>query len=321
MESSEHELILPIVKDDNICLPLSINAVSKYWNIDLPMSEAIEISKKYPTVNGSILIEGIELAERHGLASIIVHSNLNELKKTIDMGIPPIVILPGVQNTIQHASVISGYDDVEKTIMHYIPNAQNDEEFQVGVIPEKQFDKIWSEDGRLMIILAPTDIMMKIPISNENSIKSNRLCFLSERLNLLKNTDEAINSLKQAIELDEKNSTAYSLLGSIYNEKNSPECVEYYKKSIQINEKSFIAYRGLGNYYLKSQNFSESEKSYTKAIDINPTRYGPIYKNRAITRMQQNKNVQAKSDLENYLKYSPNAPDKDSIQQAINDLN
>lgn len=321
MESSEHELILPIIKEDNICLPLSINAVSKYWNIDLPMSEAIEISKKYSSVNGSILIEGIELAERHGLSSIITHSSLSDLKKIIDMGIPPIVILPGVQNTIQHASVISGYDGTEKTIMHYIPQAENDEEFQVGVIPEKQFEKIWSEDGRLMIILAPTDIMMKIPISNEKSIKSNRLCFISERLNLQKKPKEAIDSLKQAIELDDKNSTANSLLGSIYNEQNSPECVDYYKKSIAINNKSFLAYRGLGNYFLKTQNFSESEKFYTNALEINPTRYGPIYKNRAITRMQQNKNPQAKSDLENYLKYSPNAPDKESIQQAIKDLN
>ena len=320
MESSEHELILPIIKDDNICLPLSINAVSKYWNIDLPMSEAVEISKKYANVNGSILIEGIELAERHGLASIIIHSNLSELKKFIDMGIPPIVILPGVHNVIQHASVISGYDETSKTIMHYIPEEENDDEFKVGVIPEKQFDKIWSEDGRLTIILAPTDIMMKIPISNEKSVKSNRLCFLSERQNLLKNTKEAIDSLKQAIQLDEKNSTAYSLLGSIYNEQNSPECVNNYKKSIEINNHSFLAYRGLGNYYLKSQDFSESEKFYSNAIEINSTRYGPIYKNRAITRMQQNKNTQAKSDLENYLKFTPNASDKDSIQQALTEL-
>lgn len=321
MESPEHELILPIIKEDNICLPLSINAVSKYWNIDLPMPEAIDISTKYSNVNGSILIEGIELAERHGLASIISHSNLSELKKLIDMGIPPIVILPGVHNVIQHASVISGYDDISKTIMHYIPEEGNDDEFKVGVIPEKQFDKIWSEDGRIMIILAPTDIMMKVPISNENSIKSNRLCFLSERLNLLKNTDEAIDTLKQAIKLDEKNSTAYSLLGSIHNEQNSPECVDNYKKSIEINNNSFLAYRGLGNYYLKSQNFSESEKYYSNAIEINSTRYGPIYKNRAITRMQQNKNTQAKSDLENYLKFTPNASDKESIQQAISELN
>ncbi|MDX1533944.1 MAG: C39 family peptidase, partial [Nitrosopumilaceae archaeon] len=303
MESQEHELILPIIKEDNICLPLSINAVSKYWNIDLPMSEAIDISKKYQNVNGSILIEGIELAERHGLASMIIHSSINELKKIIDMGIPPIVILPGVQNTIQHASVISGYDETEKTIMHYIPEADNDEEFKVGIIPEKQFDKIWSEDGRLMIILAPSDIMMNIPVSNEKSIKSNRLCFLSEKLNLLKNTSEAIESLKNAINLDEKNSTAYSLLGSIYNEQNSPDCVNYYKKSIDINNRSFLAYRGLGNYFLKTQNYSEAEKYYSNALDINSTRYGPIYKNRAIARMQQNKNKQAKSDLENYLKH------------------
>ena len=321
MESAEHELILPIIKEDNICLPLSINAVSKYWNIDLPMSEAIEISKKYQNVNGSILIEGIELAERHGLASMIIHSSIDELKKIIDMGVPPIVILPGVQNTIQHASVISGYDEIEKTIMHYIPEADSDEEFKVGIIPEKQFDKIWSEDGRLMIILAPSDIMMNIPISNEKSIKSNRLCFLSEKLNLLKNTNDAIESLKNAISLDEKNSTAYSLLGSIYNEQNSPDCVSYYKKSIEINDKSFLAYRGLGNYFLKVQNYSEAEKYYSHALEINSTRYGPIYKNRAIARMQQNKNKQAKSDLEYYLKYTPNASDKDSIQQAIQELN
>jgi len=44
-EESEHELILPpISENDNICLPLSVNAVAKYWNIDLPMSEAIEIA-------------------------------------------------------------------------------------------------------------------------------------------------------------------------------------------------------------------------------------------------------------------------------------
>lgn len=317
---SDHELILPIVKDDNICLPLSVNVVSKYWNVDLPMKEAIEISKKYPTVNGSILIEGIELAEKYGLQSIILRSNIAELKKFIDMSIPPIVILPGVQNVIQHASVISGYDDSTKTIMHYIPEEENEDEFKVGVIPEKQFDKIWSEDGRIVIILAPSDIMMKIPVSNENSAKSNMLCFMSEKLNLQKDTKQAIETLKQAIKLDEKNSVAYSLIGSIYNEQNSPDCVDNYRKSLDINGNSFLAYRGLGNYYLKSQDFNKSEKYYSNAIDINPTRYGPIYKNRAIVRMQQNKNAKAKSDLEKYLKHTPNAADKDSIRQAISEL-
>ena len=90
-EDAEHELILPPISDtDNICLPLSVNAVAKYWNIDLPMTEANEIASKYLGMNGSILIEGINLAERHGLSSLVLHSSISELKQAIDMGIPPL---------------------------------------------------------------------------------------------------------------------------------------------------------------------------------------------------------------------------------------
>ena len=80
-EEQEHQLLLPLVEEENICLPLPINVVSKYWNIELPMAEAIESSKKYSDFNGSIITEGIELAERHGLSCKIVHSSLDELKK------------------------------------------------------------------------------------------------------------------------------------------------------------------------------------------------------------------------------------------------
>ena len=74
---------------------------------------------------------------------------------------------------------------------------------------------------------------------------SNRLCFLSEKQNLLGNTDEAIESLKKAILLDPSNSTAYSLLGSIFNEKNSSECISYYENALKINQRSYLAYRGM----------------------------------------------------------------------------
>jgi len=96
MEPENHKLLLPLVDEENICLPLPINVVSKYWNIELPMAEAIETAKKYSGFDGSVLIEGIESAERHGLTCKIVHSSLSELKKIIDSGIPPIVILPGI---------------------------------------------------------------------------------------------------------------------------------------------------------------------------------------------------------------------------------
>lgn len=312
---SEHELLLPQVTEENICLPLAISAVSKYWNVNLPLSEAKEIAKKYPNVRGSILIEGIELAERHGLGSLILHSTISELKKIIDMGIPPIVILPGLYETVQHASVISGYDESEKTIIHYIP--QQD---QIGAIPEKQFEKLWQEDGYLVILLAPPDIISTIRVENKSKEKSNRLCFVSEKLNLQGKHDDAVKSLKEAVTLDASNSTALCLLGGIYNENNTQECVGFYEKSIEANKKCYLAYRGLGNYYLKTKQYDKADTYYTEAIKINDSRFGPIYKNRGIVKMSQNKNKEAKQDFENYLKYTPNAKDRDNILQALKEM-
>ena len=45
MEQDNHELLLPLIDEENICLPLPINVVSRYWNIELPMAEAIETAK------------------------------------------------------------------------------------------------------------------------------------------------------------------------------------------------------------------------------------------------------------------------------------
>lgn len=312
---SEHELLLPIVNEENICLPLAVSAVSKYWDVSLPFSEAREIAKKYPNVRGSILIEGIEIAERHGLGSLILHSSLSELKKIIDMGIPPVVILPGLYETVQHASVISGYDQKEKSIIHYMPQPD-----QIGVIPEKQFDKLWEEDGRLMILIAPTDIISSIKVENKEREKSNRLCFVSEKLNLQNKQDDAIKTLTDAVSLDKANSTALCLLGGIYNEKNSQECIKYYEQSIQHNKLCYLAYRGLGNYYLKTKQYEKADKYYTQAININQNRFGPIYKNRGITRLEQNLKKKAKEDFENYLKHTPNAKDQNNIKQAIQEL-
>jgi len=320
MGQEDHELLLPLVDEENICLPLPINVVSKYWNIELPMSEAIETAKKYSGFNGSILIEGIESAERHGLTCKIVHSSLSELKKIIDSGIPPIVILPGIPEITQHASVITGYNDEEKTILHYIQKGNQEGEQQEGAIPQDIFDKEWLEEGRLLIILAPSDILSSVKLENNSSNKSNRLCFVSERLNILRNHSETLESLKQAIELDPNNSTALHLLGTMMNEQNSPECIKFYEKCLEINNRSYLTYNGLGNFYLKINQFKKAENYYTKAIEIDPKRSAKIYKNRAYLKEKQNKNSDAKEDLKNYLKYFPRAPDRGIIEQAIREL-
>ena len=320
MEQGDHQLLLPLVEEENICLPLPINVVSRYWNIELPMSEAVESAKKYSDFNGSIMIEGIELAERHGLSSKIVHSSLTELKKIIDAGIPPIVILPGIPEITQHASVITGYNEEEKTILHYIQKGNQEGEQQEGAIPQDVFDREWSEEGRLLIIMAPSDTLSGIVPENNSQDKSNRLCFNSEKLNILKNTNEAIIALKQAIELDSNNSTALHLYASMLNQQNSLDCVSFYERSLKINNKSYLTFNGLGNFYLKTNQFEKAENSYSKAIEINPKRSAKIYKNRAYLREKLNKNSDAKEDLKSYLKHFPKAPDRGLIEQAIREI-
>jgi tetratricopeptide (TPR) repeat protein len=284
------------------------------------MSEAIDNAKQYHYSNGSILIEGIELAERHGLACKIVHSSLSELKKIIHIGIPPIVILPGIPEITQHASVISGYDDNEKIIFHYINKGNKDGEQQEGAIPQAIFDKEWSEDGRLLIILAPPDILSSLKLENDSGERSNRLCLISERSSIQKNTPESLKSLKKAIELDQNNQTALYLFASLLNEQNSDDCIQYYEKCIKINNRFYLAYSGLGNYYLKSNQFSKAESYYSKAIEINPKRSAKIYKNRAFLREKQKMNSEAKNDLKSYLKLFPKAKDRGIIEQAIREL-
>ncbi len=320
MEEENHELLLPLIEEENICLPLPINVVSKYWNVELSMDEAIETAKKYSGFEGSVLIEGMEFAERSGLTCKIIHSSLTELKKVIDLGIPPIVILPGIPEITQHASVITGYNDEEQTILHYIQKGNQEGEQQEGAIPQEIFEKEWSEEGKLLIILAPSEIISPVEFEKDSDNDSNLLCFVSERQNILKNYTQALQSLKQAVDLDANNSTALNLLGAVMNAQNSSECVKYYEKCIEINNRSFLSFNGLGNFYLKTNQFEKAESCYSKAIEINPKRSAKIYKNRAYLREKQNKNSDAKNDLKNYLKYYPKAPDRGIIEQAIREL-
>ena len=216
---------------------------------------------------------------------------------------------------MQHASLILGYDDIEKTILHYFPEPD-----KVGAIPEKKFDEQWSEDDRLLLVIVPPDILSEIQIEDKIKEKSNRLCFNAEKLRLQGKLSEAITTLQKAIEINQSNSTALCLLGGILNDQNNPDCVQYYKKSIELNPRSYLAYRGLGNFYLKSKDYSNAEKYYSKAIEINQNRFGPIYKNRGLTRLEQNNKTQAKKDFEKYLEQMPNATDRINIIEAMKEL-
>ena len=305
----EHFISLPLVskKEDSADLPLVMNVVIKYWGEDFSPPTSGAAGDR-----GATMIHGIELGEALGFSSYIYKSSMKDLKKRIDQGIPPIVIMPGIQATVQHATVVSGYNSEERRILTYVPEPDT-----VGAIPESKFEQDWEQDDMIAIIMIPSD--MKELLKNENLMfpKSNRICFEAEGLRQRGKVNEAIESLQKAIEIDSDNPQAWNLLGGIYNETNSDQAVPCYQNAIKLNSKYYLAYRGLGNYYLKMKDYSLSEAYYSNAININPSRFAPIYKNRAIARMQLGNNQGAKEDLVKYLEQMPAADDRKSIQEAL----
>lgn len=308
----EHFISLPLVSknEDSADLPLVMNVVIKYWgeDISLPLSDAA-------SDRGVTMIHGIELAQTLGFESYIYKSSMKDLKKRIDQGIPPIVIMPGIQATVQHAMVVSGYNSEERRILTYVPEPDT-----VGAIPESKFEQDWEQDDMIAIVMIPSDMKGLLKDEELKFAKSNRICFEAEGLRQHGKVNEAIESLQKATEIDPDNAQAWSLLGGIYNESNSDKAIPCYEKAIKLNARYYLAYRGLGNYYLKKMDYSLAEAYYSNAININPSRFGPIYKNRAIARMQLGNNQSAKEDLVKYLEQMPAADDRKSIQEALDQL-
>jgi len=303
---------LPLVSknEDSADLPLVMNVVLKYWGEDISPAAPADSSER-----GVTLIHGIELAHGRGIESYIYKSSMADLKKRVDQGIPPIVIMPGIMATVQHAMIVSGYDSEEHRILTYVPEPDT-----VGAIPEQKFEQDWEQDDMTAILMLPSD--MKDILKNDvlKFAKSNRVCFEAEGLRQYGNIDEAIERLQRAVEIDPDNSQAWVLLGGAYNDANSDRAILCYESALKLNPRSYLAYRGLGNYYLKEKDYSLAEAYYSKAIDINSFRFAPIYKNRAVARMQIGNNSGAKEDLTRYLEQWPAAQDRKSIEEALIEL-
>ncbi len=314
---STHTLELPLVREDedNICLPLVISVVSRYWGEDIPINEAKEIAKMYPKMKGTIMIEGVELAEKHGFKSFIYQGSLQDLKKRIDQGLPPIVILPGIQETVQHATVISGYDDSTNRVLTYFPEPD-----KIGAITYKQFNELWKQDDNIIMMLVPNDMAKYVENDELTFTRSNRLCFVVEKLQAQGKREEAISMLAKAGGEEPENPRIWNLFGSLYNEVGSDEAVRCYEQAIRLNPKYYLAHRGLGNYYLKKKDYSTAEKCYSKAIEINPLRFGPIYKNRAVARLELDNKQGAAGDFAQYLNQCPNAADRANVEEMIKQL-
>ena len=92
------------------------------------------------------------------------------------------------------------------------------------------------------------------------------------------NLEEAIKSLKKAIELNPRHSMALYELGVIYEkQKDYDKAIKNYTESLRIKENS-EAFQNLGVCYLKKGMLKEAYRNLVKAVLLNPNKY-TIYNN------------------------------------------
>jgi tetratricopeptide (TPR) repeat protein len=91
----------------------------------------------------------------------------------------------------------------------------------------------------------------------------------------LKKNDDAINAYKNALEINEKNGTAYKGIGDVYRLNYSPskieEAIENYLKAIEYNPKSSGSHYGLGWCYNEKSRFEEAIPLLTKSTELDKT--------------------------------------------------
>ncbi len=317
-------IILPLVNktEENVVFPLVINVISRFWGEEIPTAEIEKRSVNYKNFKGIVFIEGLEIIEKKLKLSFIAYrGSLSDIKKRVNQGFPVIVVLPGIGETVQFATIVCGYDKNENRIITYIPEPDS-----YGAIPEDKFEDEWSEDDYFSIIIFPKDMENIFKRDLFDFEKSNRIYLETERLKIDGKLQESIEILNSLINNSDfsgsreniDNPQILCLLAGIFNEQNEEKCISLYEKIIQINPKFYLAYRGLGNFYLKNKNYPLSRENYAKAIAINPIRFGPIHKNLGIVHLELGDKQSARESFKTYLKYMPNALDRENILQFLN---
>ena len=191
------QITLPLVSknEDNVVFPLVINVLTKFWGEITPDDEISQRITLYPNHRGTIFIEGLEIIEKKfNLLSKVYRGSLDDLKKRLSQGIPLIVILPGINETIQFATIVTGYDPEEKRLITYVPEPDS-----FGAIPEEKFFSEWAQEDFLTMIIYPEDAKDILKNSSFMFEKTNRISLEAERLKIQGKTKEALELLTKTL--------------------------------------------------------------------------------------------------------------------------
>jgi tetratricopeptide (TPR) repeat protein len=147
---------------------------------------------------------------------------------------------------------LKSYKGITQNIDSFLTNLKE----QFNVSPEELFEKFYSPlTERIGVNPDLTKMIQLIPIS-----------FISDANKRLATINGFVKKHKA------ENSYCYSIIASCYRDlKQSKEAIQFYKKAVELDDFNFAAWNNLGRVYeFAVQNYSEAKKTYEKAINSKP---------------------------------------------------
>ena len=110
-------------------------------------------------------------------------------------------------------------------------------------------------------------------------------------------SDAAIASLEQAIDIDPRNPLAYRELALVYQKsKRFDRAEEVYKKAIRARPGEWRSYMNLATFYFGRQRYADAEPLYRNSIELSPDNHLP-YRNLGAMLIALGRNQEAESLL------------------------
>lgn len=142
-------------QEDFQCGPAALATVVNYWRARLEMGnpvapESIAQEIYSPTAKGVLGMDLELYGKRHGFSANQYSGSLSDLRKSIDQGIPPIIMVDYGLLSIQlnHFIVITGY-----TAKGVLANTGREENQSIG---ERRLESIWKKTGYWTLVLKPS---------------------------------------------------------------------------------------------------------------------------------------------------------------------
>lgn len=128
---------------------------------------------------------------------------------------------------------------------------------------------------------------------------------------------EGVWQLEKVLEKEPNDHLTHCDLGKVYAAlKRYEDAKRQFQKAIELQPDNPVYYENLGFFFLKLKSYEESKKTFQKGIQVDSS-YFPNYRNLGMAYANSGDSEEAIRYLELYLKYQPQAKDRNYIQGVI----